>query len=132
MIVSVSFMFTQTLFRIFYERSVLSIRHSNPKTRYHCVKYQSFPLCKSKLSPEFRAIRSKFSGSFAIQQNFHTRKLGNISVFYSVFVPQIWASIYPHNQPIHTQTLVIPWIVMSRLDIFNLSNTVRGTGNVLH
>ena len=57
----------------------------------HCVKYRSstqFPgveiLQKCTVSAELRASRSKLCGNCTLPQNFHTRKLGEITVFYVV------------------------------------------------
>ena len=41
-------------------------------------------LRKDTFSAQFRAIRPKLCGNCAFPQNFHTRKLGEISVFYAV------------------------------------------------
>ena len=41
-------------------------------------------LWKGTVSALFRAIRPKLYRNFAFPQNFHTRKLGEISVFFTV------------------------------------------------
>ena len=43
-------------------------------------------LWKGTVSAKFRAIRSKLCGNCAFPQNFHTRKLGEIMVFYAVYI----------------------------------------------
>ena len=57
----------------------------------HCGKYRNFTkfpdveiLWKGKVSAQFRVIRSKLCGNYAFSQNFHTRKLGEITVFFVV------------------------------------------------
>ena len=44
-----------------------------------CIEYRNFTQF-----PEFKAICPKLWGNHAFPQNFHTRKLGEISVFYVV------------------------------------------------
>ena len=39
---------------------------------------------KGTVSPLFRAIRPKLCRNFAFRQNFHSRKLGEITIFYAV------------------------------------------------
>ena len=41
-------------------------------------------LQKGTVSAEFRAIRPKLCGNCAYPQNFHTKKLGEIAVFYAL------------------------------------------------
>ena len=41
-------------------------------------------ICKSTVSAEFQAIRLKLFGNCASPQNFHTRKLGEITLFFVV------------------------------------------------
>ena len=41
-------------------------------------------LWKDRVSAEFRVIHPKLYGSFAFPQNFHTRKLDEITVFHAV------------------------------------------------
>ena len=60
--------------------------------KIHCVKYQIFTqflaleiLWKDTVSLEFRANRPKLYGNCDFQQNFHTGKLGENSVFYAVY-----------------------------------------------
>ena len=57
----------------------------------HCVKNRNFNkfsgveiLQKRILSVEFQVIRSKLCGNCAFPQNFHTRKLDEITVFHAV------------------------------------------------
>ena len=59
----------------------------------HDVKYRNFTevpgveiLWKGKVSAYFRAIRPKLCGNRAFPQNFHTRKLDEITVFYAAEV----------------------------------------------
>ena len=59
---------------------------------FHCAKHQNFTWFpgariswKRRVSAEFRAIRSKLCRNCAFSQNFHTRKLNEISVFDTSF-----------------------------------------------
>ena len=50
-------------------------------------------LWKGTVSAQFRAIRPKLCGNCAFPQNLHTRKLGEITVFFGVFpFPSLSAS----------------------------------------
>ena len=60
---------------------------------HHCVKYRNFTqfpgveiLWKGTVSEWFRANHPKLCRNCAFPQNFHTRKLGEITVFYAVSV----------------------------------------------
>ena len=60
---------------------------------FHCVKYRNFTkffgaeiLWKDTVSAKLRSNPTKFSGNYAFSQNFHTKKLGEITVIYAVFV----------------------------------------------
>ena len=59
----------------------------------HCVKYRNFTqfrgveiLWKGTVSRQFRVNRPKLSRNCVFPQNFHTRNLGKITVFYAVIV----------------------------------------------
>ena len=54
-------------------------------------------LRKRTVCAEFRAVHPKLYGNFAFPQNFHTTKLGEISVFYAMvkcICPAIFSSIF--------------------------------------
>ena len=58
---------------------------------HHCVKYLNFTeypgvkvLWKDTVSAEFLANCSKLCGNCTLPQNFHTRKLDEITIFYQV------------------------------------------------
>ena len=60
-------------------------------TVLYYAKYPNFTkfpgveiLRKGTVTTEFRAIRPKLCGNCAFPQNFHTRKLGEITVFYAM------------------------------------------------
>ena len=69
----------------------------------HCEKYRNFTwfpgveiLRKGTVSAKFRAIsgnRPKLRGNCAFPQNFHTRKSGEITVFFVVIVFVIFTNI---------------------------------------
>ena len=51
----------------------------------HCVKYRNFTLFPGVESLwKDIAVHPKLCGNYAFPQNFHTRKLGEILVFYTV------------------------------------------------
>ena len=45
-------------------------------------------LWKGTFSPEFRANNLKLCGIFAFPQNFYTKKLGEITIFYAVAIDE--------------------------------------------
>ena len=55
---------------------------------------------KSTVSVELRAIRLKFNGNCAFPQNFHTKKLSEILVFYRVrgAMDDLWRFMNNNNQ----------------------------------
>ena len=58
----------------------------------------SVQLLLNTVSPEFRTNRPKLYGDCEFPQNLHTRKLGEISVFYAVFKDtcraKLWLKIW--------------------------------------
>ena len=54
-------------------------------------------LWKRSVSTESPTIRPKLCGNCAFSQNFYTRKLGKITVFYAVFVMQQNTAKYWNN-----------------------------------
>ena len=61
--------------------------------RYRYVKYRNLAwfhgveiLRKGTVSAEFWTIRPKLCGNCDFRQNFHTMKLGKITVFYTVYI----------------------------------------------
>ena len=61
--------------------------------KYHCEKYRDFTwfpgveiLRKGTVFVQFRAIRPKLCGNCAFLPNFHTRKSGEMTVFFPVYI----------------------------------------------
>ena len=68
-------------------------------TNWHCAKYRNliyFPgvkiLWKGTVSSQFWENRPKLWGNCALPQNFYTRKFGEMTVFYAVWVVAILQS----------------------------------------
>ena len=80
----------------FHFQSVIPIKSTTGRmfqtfSELCCVKYRYFTefpgveiLRKGRVSAEFRANRPELCGNCAFPQNFHTKKLGQISIFYAV------------------------------------------------
>ena len=71
----------------------------------HCIKYRnftSFPgvgiLWEGTVSAEFLGNRPKLFGNCAFLQNVHTRKLVEISVFYTVIAEEIATPYLINNE----------------------------------
>ena len=80
-------------------------------------------LWKRTVFVEFRANRPKLCENCAFLQNFHTRKLGEISVSYAVYVLSNWTTIISSNDVI----LVWPcdnWITGSYSDETRFSSKI--------
>ena len=69
-------------------------------------------LWKHTVCVGFQAIRLNFSPNCAFPRNFHTRKLGEITVFYAVFADttQYKKNSLEHNSPLTTSAQYIFWI----------------------
>ena len=83
------------------EKAICTVINLKKKQNIHWVKYSSFPkfsgvkiLWNSTVFAEFQAIRAKLCRNSAFSQNLHTRKLGKISVFYTVIID----SMIAHNE----------------------------------
>ena len=70
---------------------------SKSNVNIHYVKYRNFTwfpsveiLRKGTISAYFQANRPKLYGNCAFPQNFHTKKLDEITVFYAVIVCIFW------------------------------------------
>ena len=64
----------------------------------HCVKYRNFTQFPGvEVLRKGTAIRLKLCGNCAFPQNLHTRKLGEIGVFYAVSVISLSKEIVPQR-----------------------------------
>ena len=100
-------MLRRRLLNILYTLSLRPASRSKGfiSNKRHCVKYLNFTyLCgveilwKRKVSAEFQVLNSKLCGNCAFPINFHTRKLGAISVFYAVRFTRNHLSNYQFDQ----------------------------------
>ena len=74
---------------------------------------------KRTVSAEFWVDRSKLSGNWAFSQNFHTRKLGKITVFYVV---PVWARGHPLQHITLREKLLHMLIVIKTITIYVHTN----------
>ena len=84
-----------------FEANLISIISTHDKKTLskniiHCVKYRNFTQLpgveiswKGTVSAQFRVNRPKLCRNYAFPQTFHTRKLGEITVFYAVISLEI-------------------------------------------
>ena len=57
-------------------------------------------LCKATVSPEFQVNRQKLYGNCVFLQNFQTRKLGKITVFFALFDSWCDTSLGVYLEPV--------------------------------
>ena len=79
----------------FNKSKIIDVSQGTPLFTPNFTKFPSVEiLWKSTVSTWFRAIHPKLCGNCTFPQNFHTRKLGEITVFYAVLITPNFTTNY--------------------------------------